>query len=102
MVIYQVALIDATPFQQQQQKSPTETLTEGGAGLLTLAKPPETQAEGGGSGPQAEAPPSSQPGEVHELDKEISEAADGDALAGLEDETEVGLLELQLKKIKSK
>ena len=33
---------------------------------------------------------------MHELDKEISEAADGDALAGLEEETEVGQLELQL------
>jgi hypothetical protein len=89
------------PPQQQQQKRPTETPTEGGAGLLTLAKPPEVQAEGGGSAPQALAPPSSPPGEAQELDKEISEAADGDALAGLEEGTEVEQLELQLNEPQS-
>ena len=71
--------------------------TQRGGGLQALASPPETQTEGGGSGRQALAPqPSPLPEEEHELDHEISEAADGDALAGLEAGSEVGQLELQL------
>ena len=66
-------------------------------GVQALASLPETQTEGGGSGRQAIAPqPSSLPEEEHELDHEISEAADGDALAGLEAGSEVGQLEFQL------